>query len=205
VLGIDGRGGEDQTVMAVSRTRILAIGRKFHATGSERAWVDTCPDPWCGEHGYPRTFDFEGRRYYLAACYDTFGIQHNRLPNPGVQAILDCVHGFQPVGEGNSGWFYFARGGFARASRQWGCTVYGSAAFLGRPIPDRWPSAVYWDQGVADPKRWRLVHNPCKPSTSFRQGFSGGEVLARLYELWPTSIWSSVIEERECNCRPLTS
>ncbi len=50
------------------------------------------------------------------------------------------IHGFEK-GESEAN---FARHGLAGASAQWKCPVFASATFF-KPIPERWPSGVYWN------------------------------------------------------------
>jgi hypothetical protein len=54
------------------------------------------------EDGYLRTFKVNEKTAFLAVCYDSFGIRHNQLKNPGVDIILNCVHSFSPTSEGGS-------------------------------------------------------------------------------------------------------
>lgn len=45
-------------------------------------------------------------------------------------------------GYGPSGDVDFARKGFAGASQQWDCPVFGTAVFFDRAIPENWPTGV---------------------------------------------------------------
>ena len=73
--------------------------------------------------------------------------------------------------------------GFVGASKQWGCPVFGSAVFFNRPIPERWPSGVYWNQGSKSTKTWRYDNNPVKKSRSLSHSIPEGMVLIRIYSL----------------------
>lgn len=157
----------------------------------EKGNVDLASDHLSKEQGYPRIFSLNGRHYFLAACYHTFGITQKNLANPGVDVVLDFVHGFHlprkrtiSTGEKNmSGDVDFARKGFAGASKQWACPVFGSAIFFNRSIAERWPSGIYWNQGGKSPKRWRYDSNPVKKPMSHSHGIPEGKVLIRIYSL----------------------
>jgi hypothetical protein len=141
-LGIDGKVGQyakDQTGIAINKDGIEAIGRKFHPSPQEKGHVELAKDHLSKEENKSRVFDLNGRRYFLCVCYDSFGIKQKGIPNFGIDVILELVHGFYPKGEGSSGDVYFAKHGFAGASKQWGCPVFGAATFSNREIPERWP------------------------------------------------------------------
>lgn len=61
----------------------------------------------------------------MAVCYDSFGIKKQQLKNPGIDAVLDLVHRFHPIGEESSGDVLFAKHGFAGASKHWRCPTFG--------------------------------------------------------------------------------
>jgi hypothetical protein len=145
--GIDGRRGKDQIAIAIGRNGISAAGRKFHPTKSEKGWIKPASSPNDGEGGYPRIFKADGKRIYLAVCYDVFGIKHQSLRNPSVDLIFGFVHGFYPREDGNSSETYFAKHGFAGASKQWKVPTYGAAVFFDRDIPPRWADWSYLESG----------------------------------------------------------
>ena len=63
----------------------------------------------------------------MAVCYDGFGIKQKGISNFGIDVILDLVHGFgDDYGVGHQ---YFAKHGFAGASKEWNCPVFGAAVF----------------------------------------------------------------------------
>ncbi len=156
-FGVDGLDGRVQLGAAATGHGLVALGRKFYpAPGEEIVAAESAFDM---EQGYRRTFDFAGRSFYLSVCYDTFGLKKLGTPRAGVDGIVAMVHGFAAPGQPGSGAGYFARYGFAGASRAWGCPVYGAALFEGR-VQDRWPTAVLWDQGGMDSKRWTFARNP---------------------------------------------
>jgi len=186
-IGIDGREtrewARDQIGIAVSRNGIEAIGRKFHPAPSEKKYVHLAEDHLVKEQGYQRTFKLKGKTYFICACYDSFGLKHNLIPNPGVDVVLDLVHGFLPKGEGNSGDVYFAKHGFAGASKQWGCPVFGAAVFFDRRIPLDWPSGVYWNQGSTSTQSWRYEDNPLIPADESLIGIKEGTCLIRIFKI----------------------
>lgn len=185
-LGIDGRVGQyakDQIGIAISKKGIEAIGRKFHPAPQEKGHVELAKDHLSKEENKSRVFDLNGRKYFLCACYDSFGIKKKRIHNFGIDVILDLVHGFYPKGEDGSGDVYFAKHGFAGASKEWDCLVFGAAVFFNREIPERWPSGVYWNQGGKSTQKWRYEDNPIKPQVEFEVSIKEGVALVRIYNI----------------------
>ena len=184
-VGIDGkkeRFARDQIAMAISKRGIEAIGRKFHPAPVEKGHVDLAENFQSREERKSRTFSFGGRTYFLGACYDSFGIKHLDLPNPGVDVVLDLVHRFISSGKGSS-CSYFARHGFAGASKHWGCPVFGAAVFFDRRIPEDWPSGVFWNKGNISTQDWGYRDNPLKPINEYH--FPGLEerAVVRIFDL----------------------
>ena len=182
--GIDGsvdkeNYSNDQIGIAVSRKGIVAIGRKFHPAPQEKGHVELAESHSSEEDGKSRIFELNGVKYFMCVCYDTYGVRHKNLPNPGVDVVLNLVHCFYPRREGPSGESYFARHGFAGASKQWKCPVFGTAVFFNRDIPENWPTGVYWNQGDKSTPNWKYEDNPLKYSEGFR--VSEGIALVRMY------------------------
>ncbi len=186
-LGIDGRKtsewSKDQIGAAISKEGIIALGRKFHPAPNEKRYVDLANDHLEKEENRSRVFELGGRKYFICACYDSFGIKQKGIPNFGIDVILDLVHGFYPKGQGSSGDVYFAKHGFAGASKEWGCLTFGAAVFFNRRIPERWPSGVYWNQGGASTQKWRYEDNPIKPQIEFEVSIKEGITSVRMYNL----------------------
>jgi hypothetical protein len=207
-LGIDGRMGryyfKDQLALAVSKKGIIAIGRKYYPTKEEDDKIQKALNHQDLENGKSRVFSFNGRRYFLAVCNDIFGIRKRSLPNPGVDVILNTIHQFTRRCKckcrkkedckcwAASGYTDFARKGFAGASKQWKCPVFGSVSFLALkgkwrkhtcPIPRNWPSGVFWNQGEKNIKKWRYADNPLRPESEFKINISEGIALIRIYNL----------------------
>ena len=186
-LGIDGREtnewARDQIGAAISKKGIIALGRKFHPAPSEKGYVDLANDHEEKEEGKSRVFGLGGRKYFICACYDSFGIKQKGIPNFGIDVILDLVHGFYPRGKDGSGDVYFAKHGFAGASKEWDCLVFGAAVFFNRKIPERWPSGVYWNQGGESTQKWRYEDNPIKPQIEFEVSIKEGVALVRIYNI----------------------
>jgi hypothetical protein len=176
--GVD--SARDQIAIAVDKTGILAKGRKFYTAPGEDQ-IELAPNFSSAEDGKSRIFELNGTRYYMCVCYDIFGLRHKDLSNPGVDVVLNLVHAFYPSGEGPSGEPYFARHGFAGASKQWGCLVFGTAVFFNRKIPEHWPTGVYWNQGDKSTTKWRYSDNPIKPANSFEPEVEEGAALVRMY------------------------
>jgi len=185
-LGIDGRVrkyAKDQIAIAVGKNGVRAIGRKFHYAPQERGHIELATNHLSKESGYSRIFDFNGNQYFLAACYDSFGIRQKLIPNPGVDVILDFIHGFHLKGEGGSGDVYFAKHGLAGAAKQWKCPAFGAAVFFNRDIPQNWPSGIYWNQGNRSTRSWRYKDNPVKAARSVSCSIPEGKALIRIYDL----------------------
>jgi hypothetical protein len=210
-VGIDGRLGryypKDQLALAVNKKGIIPIARKFYPTAAEKDSIQIAPSHESLEDGKPRVFSFNGRRYSLAVCYDIFGIRKKSLPNPGVDVILNTVHQFTCRCKckcrkkedckcwSASGYTDFARKGFAGASKEWGCPVFGSVSFLALhgkwrkytcPIPPNWPSGVFWNQGKKDIKKWKYADNPLVPK-EFERSIKEGKAFVRIYSLSPNT------------------
>jgi copper chaperone CopZ len=187
-IGIDGSVDEedyahDQIGIAVSKNGIDAIGRKFHPAPQEKNHVELAKDYLTEEDGKSRIFELNGVKYFMCVCYDTYGVRHKNLINPGVDVVLNLVHCFYPKGEGPSGDSYFTRHGFAGASKQWKCPVLGTAVFFNRDIPENWPTGVYWNQDDESTRDWRYSDNPIKSNDKIKMAVKEGAVLVKIYEL----------------------
>jgi hypothetical protein len=193
-LGVDGRLGagyqKDQLAMAVSMDGIIAIGRKFHPTKDEKTEIDVAPNYQSLEEAKTRLFSINGRRHFMAVCYDVFGLKG--LPNPGVTVILNTIHQFTPrcrcVGNhckcgAASGDVDFARKGLAGASKAWKCPVFASVVFYKRDIPEKWPSGVYWNQGNKSIQKWKYKNNPMKAKDTFELPIKEGAALVKVYRV----------------------
>lgn len=82
-FGIDGSNVRDQIAVAVDRTGIIALGRKFYPAKAEKGYVNLAENFNCLENGKPRIFNFGNNSYYLGMCYDIFGIKNQILKIPG--------------------------------------------------------------------------------------------------------------------------
>jgi len=182
-FGVDGRGSKDQLAVAVNSKGLLGLARKFHPKQEEANYIEAASDPFAKEEGYSRIIDFEGKRAFLAVCYDGFGIRHRMLDNPGVDFILDLIHVFYPKGEDGSGDVYFAKHGLAGASKQWGCPAFGAAVFFNRPAPDAWPSGVLWNQGSKSTQRWKYSDNPLQPVNNLKVSHKQDTAIVKVYNV----------------------
>lgn len=184
-MGIDGRCGPqgtlDQLAAVMTTDGTVAMARKFHAAPGET--IDPA-DPWDqGEGGFPRVAEIDGRRYFLAVCYDSFGIKHgHHLKTPKVDAILDHVHGFRPKGSGDSGDVLFARHGFAGAAQAWGVPVFGAAVFFERRVPRNWPSGVRWKGPRGSTTEWTYEDNALSPKDVFSLSIPEGTAELRVFD-----------------------
>jgi hypothetical protein len=149
-LGVDGEDGKDQLAVAVSGGGIEAVGRKFYRARGDYN-LKPAPDYKSPEGKFQRIFTFGGKRWYLAVCYDVFGISQLKLTNPKVDAILNTVHQFWPrrsniPAKGDN---YFARLGFAGASKAWDCPVFGTAVFFRSRCPSLGRPQCYGSQEIS--------------------------------------------------------
>ncbi len=181
VFGVDGRntsktskGFKDQIALAINRSGVIAAARKFHPAPGEEEYVEPATDYLAEENGKSRIFDLNGKRFYLAVCYDVYAIKNYKNPTEAlskpkkkVDAILNCIHGFNPTGPG-SGDSYWARKGMAGASRKWRCPVYGSAIFFEGKKIKNWPGGVLckdkMNESIQD---WKYADNKIKKANQF--------------------------------------
>ena len=179
VIGVDGRNAskgqipmfKDQVALAIDRSGIMAEARKFHPTNGEMGFTVLAKDYLAQENGRSRIFELNGKRFYLAVCYDCMGIKRNRL-NPNVNGVLNLIHQFSArcqcetetcrCENNASGDVYWARHGLAGASLIWGASAYGSVIFYRRKIPERWPSGVITHRKNGNTKTWRYEDNIIK-------------------------------------------
>jgi hypothetical protein len=182
-LGIYGRGDVDQLAVGLSRKGVVAVGRKFYPAEGEGSRIELASSHLELEEGHERLIRVKGRTAYLAVCYDGFGIKKEGLANPGVDLVLDLVYGFYRPGDGYSGNVYFARDGFAGASKQWQCPVFGTATFFNRPIPEAWPTGVRWNRGDESTQRWHYEYNAIGPTDTFREHGDHESALIRLFRI----------------------
>lgn len=158
-FGIDLAGGKDQLAIAVDQSGILAVGRKFFPTKDEVGYIRSASNYNDIELGYHRIFQKKKKRFYLAVCYDGFGIRNMELVNPNVDAVLILAHQFHKPGEGLSGAVDFARKGFAGASMHWKCPAFGTAVFYNWKVPEKWPTGVMWDNPGQSVKAFKYTDN----------------------------------------------
>jgi len=184
-MGIDGRvtqHAKDQIAIAISKRGIEAIGRKFCAAPGEKGRVELAKDHLSKEGNKSRVFELNGRKYFLCACYDCFGIRKGRIPNFGIDVVLDLIHGFDEdyYGKGHP---YFAKLGFAWTSKLWNCLVFGAAVFFHPIKPKNWPSGVYWNKSNKSVRKWKYEDNPIKPIKTKELKIKEGIALVRIYNI----------------------
>ena len=188
-LGVDGLDSQqraaDQLVMAISSHGPEAAGKKFYPTSYEKAFVNLSK-PARGEFGLQRVLSWPrgaGSDYYLAACYDGYGIA-NGVPGTHKQAdaILEFIHGFSAPGTKGSGVGYYPRG-LARASQNWACPVFSGAAFRDRGLSCGFPSGLLvkgWTRGWNE---WSYEDNLMAPPRHSFTVTQSAEIKA-LVQIW---------------------
>jgi len=183
-FGIDGKANAlDQMALALNKTGLLALGRKFCPTKQEKAAGVPACNYLDNENGQSRLIEFNGDSYFLCVCNDVFGVKKLRRPL-GINVIVDLVHQFQPPGKGPSGATYYAKNGFAGAAKAWKCLVFGAVVFFNRSIPDNWPSGVRWTRGTMSTTRWKYKDNGIGPSAVENlRGLREGSISIRIFSL----------------------
>ena len=188
-LGLDGLDNQgraaDQLVVAISRRGLEAAGRKFYPTKSERGFVNL-GKPAKGEFGLERVLRWplrNGSTFYLAACYDGYGIGNRATgTQKPTDAVLELIHGFDQPHSGNSGVGYYPRG-LARASQNWNCPVFSAASFRDRYLSRNFPSGLWvqgWTKGW---NAWSYQDNKMSPPDD-RFELSQSGCLGALVQIW---------------------
>jgi len=180
-FGIDADKGKHQLGLAISINGIVALGRKFFPTDDEKDEIQKANTSNDKEFGFERAFNWKGKNYFIAVCYDSFGIKKMKLSNSNIDYIIDLIHGFYPKGEGQSGEAYFARHGLAGASKTWKCPAFGSAVFFNRTMPHNWPSGIIWNKGKLSTQIWKYIDNPLKPFRTQKVSTKEEKVIMRYF------------------------
>lgn len=189
-LGLDGLDSQkraaDQLVVAISRRGPHAAARKFYPTKNERQYVNL-GSPDRGEFGFGRILSWptpNGATFYLAACYDGYGIGNLATgAQKPTDAIAELIHGFDPPGSGNSGVGYYPRG-LARASQTWNCPVFSGAAFRNRDLSRDFPSGLLvqgWTKGW---NTWSYLCDNKMPPPNYQFELRQSERLRSLVHIW---------------------
>lgn len=153
-LGIDGSFDrpkdedpydQDQIALAIDRSGIIAIGRKFYPGDDEASHIRIAGDYLAEESGKKRTFKLNGVTYFLFECNDIKAPYHDtgKYPNPGVQVGLNLIHRIYEKGQPLSQENNFACIFGARTSYEWNVPVFLVPIFFRRSIPGDWPSGVF--------------------------------------------------------------
>jgi hypothetical protein len=180
---IEGSLAKDQLAIAINKKGISAMARKFYPSKGEKGKINLAINHFFEEQGYPRIFSLNTRRYYIAVCYDVFGIKRLLLRNPDIDVVLNCIHNFYRVREGPSGVGLFTRHGLAGVAKQWDCPVFGTAVFVNRNVTKEWPSGIYWNHAGKNTKEFSFADNLVKDSGRQYCGIAGETVLIRIYRL----------------------
>jgi len=173
----------DQYAVAVDRTGIIALGRKFYPQNGEQGHVDLAESFNLMENGKSRIFPYGNHSFYLAVSHDIFGIKEKGIENPGVTGVIDCIHCFYEKELAASEEPVFARYGFAAVSRQWKCPVFGTGIFVEHAVPVHWPTGVMWDRGEMSTRFWNYGMNPLHPEESFSVELREGRASVRVFGL----------------------
>ena len=184
--GLDNRGrAADQLVVAISSRGPEAAGKKFYPTKDEKQFVNL-GKPERGEFGLERVLRWplrNGSTFYLAACYDGYGIGKGATgTQKPADAVLELIHGFDPPPGVNSGVGYYPRG-LARASQNWNCPVFSAASFRNRYLSRDFPSGL-WVQGWTEKwNAWKYRYNKMSPPDD-RFELTQSRHLRALVQIW---------------------
>jgi hypothetical protein len=182
-LGIDADRGNSQIGIAISKDGIIAVGRKFFPTVEEKSKLIKAKSANEKEFGYQRTFDVKKKKFFLAVCYDVFGIKKNKLKNDNVYAVIDFIHGFNPFGKEGSGEVYFVKHGLVGAAKEWSCPAFGAVVFFNREIPPNWPSGVIWNKGNVSTQKWKYSDNPLNVQNVLAYDLGNEKIEMRTYSI----------------------
>jgi hypothetical protein len=154
VIGIDGfqdnsGNDRDQVAIAVDKTGIVALARKFFPTEED---VDFClenaPDHLALECRRTRIFELKGWEFFIAVCNDINAGHRTNLKKDGefhFDVILNPIHKFE---KGNS-ISDFLRKGLGLESAHYRCPVFGSVKFINHyQITPSWRTGIYWPFGA---------------------------------------------------------
>ncbi len=135
----------DQIALAIDRTGIIAIGRKFYPGDDEAAHIRVAEGHLAEESGKKRTFELNGVSYFLFMCNDIKAPYHDveKYPNPGVQVGLNLIHRINEKGQPLSQENNFACIFGARTSFEWNVPVFLVPIFFRNSVPADWPSGVF--------------------------------------------------------------
>jgi len=187
----------DQLGLAVGRQGLLALGRKFYLSGGDELGdVIKAKSHLAPEQGYNRVFALNGRRFFIAVCYDIKGPDALRLPNPGIDIVLNMVHYFFPppprqekrdpnAEKPLSGVSDNVRKLVAGASKQWECPAFATATFVNRGITEKYRTGMYWRMGEESVTKCAMDDNSLRPldGLGFRQPCPEGTAEVRVYDL----------------------
>lgn len=172
-LGIDGSFDrpkdedpydQDQIALAIDRSGIIAIGRKFYPGDDEAAHIRVAGDYVAEESGKKRTFELNGVTYFLFECNDIKAPYHDvgKYPNPGVQVGLNLIHRIYEKGQPLSQENNFACIFGARTSYEWNVPVFLVPIFFRNSVPGDWPSGVFCPR----PTQYRIGYDEIRLSYS---------------------------------------
>lgn len=125
-----------------------------------------------------RIFTLGEMQYYLAVCYDIFGVKHKPSKELEVDAVLNLIHEFTRKGRG-SGISYFTRLGLGGASNEWNCPVYASSFFIDRSVPSEWPMGVRYEGKNAIEARYDDLR--IEEKGSFQKDIEEGKALIKIH------------------------
>jgi hypothetical protein len=130
--------------LALDRTGIIAIGRKFFPGNDERRFIHAATGYLDLEEGMPRIFSLNGTKFFLFECNDIKAPYHNagKFKNPGIDVGLNLIHRINEKGQPLSQENNFACIFGARTSYEWRIPVFLSVIFFRKTVPDCWPSGV---------------------------------------------------------------
>ncbi len=175
----EGTPYEYQLAVAVDWSGIVGVGRKSNpASKEEKSAVCLAFNYDDTEFGYERIFKKGDKRFYIAVCFDIYGLTKLKRVNPGVDAILVPIHGF----ERHNRTSYFALNGFAGASKAWSCPVFGAAVFFDNLKINSWPTGVKWALGNKSVKEKGVTYDEIRIQMDGEYRIDGTDETAVCYK-----------------------
>lgn len=157
ILGVDSLKRKEHMGIAINKCGVISIARKFYHPDGGLILSD---GPYDKELGKSRIIEVNGKKFYLAVCWDTFGLNKLKVENTHkVDAVISLIHSFNKSGVGSSS-TDFARKGLAGAAKNWKVKVFGSAIFSENRNTENWPCGVKWKHG--DKSVGELTYNDIK-------------------------------------------
>ena len=148
--------------MSVNQDGILAAGRKFYPTEVEKPRIKRASSFLEKEYGCERIFTAVNKKFYMAVCYDIFGINKIKGKNPEVDAVLNLVHRFEPIERALLEMCILSKMDLQEHLKIGDVLCLQVTVFKNRDIPGAMAFGVLWNQGDDSTKNWKYEYNGIK-------------------------------------------